>query len=294
MRAGDGGVGAASRSGAPARSWRMKKIFLTVALLGAAACDDGATAVIIEHLPTSSILVEVSGGIAGADYAYERTPDDALVGVRCNALCDFAPGDTLHVLSEVQTGLLALTLGHLDDAPSARDYGVPCCDQFGYRITFSDGSEEATVSGAASTLPEPWVELVSLLDLLRRGIAPVIVHEGHPIEGGPADPVEILDAKLDAPFLDVTVRYGGGCARHDFDLIVASGWMESQPVQIDVALAHDAHDDPCDALPTETVRFDLTPLREDYAASYGSGSGAMVIHLEPASGGSRTTVAWSF
>jgi len=272
----------------------MKRILLAAALLGVASCDGGATAVIIQHLPTSSILVEVSGGIAGADYAFERTPENALLGVRCNALCDFAAGDTLHVLSELQTGLLTLALGDLDEAPTTRDYGVPCCDQFGYRITFADGADRVTVSGAASTLPEPYVRLVSLLDLLRRGIAPVIVHEGHPIEGGPTDPVEILDAKLEAPLLTLTVRYGGGCARHDFDLIVASGWRESYPVQVDVDLAHDGHSDVCDALPTETVRFDLTPLREDYEANYGSGPGAIAIMLGAASGGSRTTVTWSF
>ncbi len=271
----------------------MKKILLLAALLGVAACDDGATGVVIEYLP-ATVLVEVSGGIAGADYAFLRTADDVLVGVRCNVLCDFQAGDTLHVLSEVQAGLLALRLGDAAATTGDHDYGVPCCDQFAYRLTFTDGPNRTTVRGATSTLPEAYRRLVALLDQLRRGIAPVIVAEGHPIEGGPDDAVEILDAKLDAPLLELTVRYGGGCARHDFDLIVASGWRESFPVQVDVDLAHDGHDDPCDALPTETVRFDLTPLREAYEESYGSGPGAMAIQLGAASGGSRTTVTWSF
>ena len=272
----------------------MKRLLLLAALLSLASCDGGATALIVEY-PPATVLVEVSGGFAPADYAYRRTPDDVLVGVRCAALCDFQAGDTLHVLSDVQAAVLAQVLGEVAGTGArSKDYGVPCCDQRAYRITFSDGSAETTVSGAASTLPDAHRHLVELLEELRTGVAPVVVAGGHPLEGAPHDPVEILSVKLEAPILELSVRYGGGCARHDFDLIVTSGWRESSPVQVDVDLAHDGHDDPCDALPTETVRFDLTPLRQAWEEAYGSGPGAMAIQLGAASGGSRTTVTWSF
>jgi hypothetical protein len=61
--------------------------------------------------------------------------------------------------------------------------------------------------------------------------------------------------------------------------------MESFPVQVAARLAHDADGDPCRALLTSTLRFDLSPLRGHFEASYGPGRGTVVIGL----GGRRIT-----
>ncbi len=265
------------------------------ALLAAAACDSSATNVAIDYRKPS-VLVEVSGGIAGADFAYVHTSPGVLIGVRCRALCDFAPGDTLWVLSELQSERLAQVL-HDSGAwqvDGLRDYGVPCCDQLVYRMSFSDEGRDGVILGTAESLPEGYGRLVRILEGFRRGIAPILVADGQRIEGVPHDEVDIMKATLDPPFLTLEVRYGGGCARHDFDLVALPGWRESWPVQVDVDLAHQDHDDPCDALPTQTVRFDLTPLREAWEGAYGPGPGAIAMHLGPASGGARTTITWSF
>jgi hypothetical protein len=271
----------------------MKKALLLAALLGAAACDDGATDIVIEYLPPS-VRVEVSGGLAGIDYAFVHTSEHVLFGVRCGAFCDFESGDTLHVLTELQAGLVDAALADAGRTVGAHDFGVPCCDMIEYRLTFQDGPEVGTVRGTGETLPDAYHRLVTLLDGLHRGVVPILVDDGQPVEGAPDDAVEILEASLEAPLLDLTVRYSGGCARHAFDLVVASGWKESYPVQVDVDLAHEDPGDPCDALPTETLRFDLTPLREAYVEAYGSGPGAIAMQLGAASGGPRTTVTWSF
>lgn len=264
-------------------------------LLGVAACDEGAANVLIEPL-RPDVLVEVGGGLAGADYAYAHTAQGVLVGVRCQALCDFEPGDTLHTLSLLQSELLQTTIDETGvwDPPGSRDFGVPCCDQFEYRLTFSDGPRERVVRGTTESFPEPYARFVRMLEGLRRGIAPIHVWGDPRAEGYPYDPVEILSTRLEAPILVLQVRYAGGCAWHDLDLVAVSGWRESYPVQVDVDLAHDDHDDPCDALPTREVRFDLTPLREAYEASYGPGPGAVALHLGAASGGARSVVTWSF
>jgi hypothetical protein len=46
--------------------------------------------------------------------------------------------------------------------------------------------------------------------------------------------------------------------------------MESAPVQTIGWFTHEGRDDPCDALPTETRGFDLTPLFEAYRTYYPS------------------------
>lgn len=272
----------------------MNKTLLLCALLGLAACDSSATNVVLGT--PHSILVEVGGGIAAADYAYMVDADGAVVGVRCRSLCDFAAGDTLHVLTELQTDALERRLSEAGAwaLEGTHDYGVPCCDQFEYRLTFSDDEHQGVVRGTGESLPEELVAVVALLDELRRGIAPLVEEEAVPPGGPASDPVDIVGARLEAPVLTLDVRYGGGCARHGFDLVLRSGWRESYPVQVDVDLAHDAHADPCDAIVQGELRFDLTPLRNAYVAAYGTGPGAVTLFVGAAAGGERTAVTWSF
>lgn len=274
----------------------MKRLVRLAALLAAAAaCDSSATNVAIDYREPS-VLVEVSGGIAGADFSYVHTSPGVMIGVRCHALCDFTPGDTLFVLSGLQSERLAQVLNESGawQVEGTEDFGVPCCDQFAYRMTFTDEGREGVVQGTGESLPEGYGRLVRILEGFRGGIAPILVQDGQAIEGYPRDEVDVMKATLDAPILTVEVRYGGGCARHDFDLVALPGWRESWPVQVDVDLAHEGHDDPCDALPTQAVRFDLTALRESYVEAYGAGPGAVALHLGPASGGARTVIDWSF
>jgi hypothetical protein len=78
--------------------------------------------------------------------------------------------------------------------------------------------------------------------------------------------------------LTVTLATGGGCETHDWVLCWPDGaFAESNPVQAHLDVWHDAHDDPCDAWLTEDVPFDLTPLRNAWLESYGSGPGSMII-----------------
>ena len=49
-----------------------------------------------------------------------------------------------------------------------------------------------------------------------------------------------------------------------------------------MVLTHDAHEDSCEAWLTERLRFDLSPIRERYRASYGQDSGTVHLLLHPA------------
>ena len=94
------------------------------------------------------------------------------------------------------------------------------------------------------------------------------------------DDYELNAAAIRGDTLAVTVSYSGGCRAHRFTLVAAEAFMESDPVQLDVAIAHDADGDPCEAYPTEDYHFILDPIKARYKASYGTGSGTIVLGLD--------------
>jgi len=85
------------------------------------------------------------------------------------------------------------------------------------------------------------------------------------------DPLEIADdAALDGELLSVTVSHSGGCAEHHYVLCLpAGGFSEGIPVGAHLEIWHDANDDMCEALETETLTFDIAPLVDDYIDGYG-------------------------
>lgn len=109
-----------------------------------------------------------------------------------------------------------------------------------------------------------------------------------------ADPAEILRAELEGDTLDLQVRFGGGCAEHDFALVHSGAFMESYPVQTNLTLAHDAHGDACRALLTRAIRFDLSPVKRAYQQGYAE-HGVIVIHLRsPGPGTAALSVRYEF
>ncbi|MDE2847671.1 MAG: hypothetical protein OXO51_13240 [Gemmatimonadota bacterium] len=96
------------------------------------------------------------------------------------------------------------------------------------------------------------------------------------------DDFELNAAAVRGDTLAVSVSYSGGCRAHRFTLVAAEAFMESDPVQLDVAIAHDADGDPCEAYPTEDYYFILDPIKARYKASYGSGAGTIVLGLDRA------------
>jgi len=168
-----------------------------------------------------SIRLDVSGGIAGADISYVVESDGSVVGLRCASLCAFAPGDTLHRLSPAQAEVLvaAIVSSGLIEVEGLVDYGTQCCDQFEYTMALTDDDGEHTIRGSSEVLPEGMARLVGLLERYRQGIDPIVIQMEGDLDGWSADAVQIVEATLDAPLLRLTVRFGGGCERHDLDLV---------------------------------------------------------------------------
>ena len=87
---------------------------------------------------------------------------------------------------------------------------------------------------------------------------------------------------LEGDTLTLTVSYGGSCGPNHFTLIADRAFRisseESDPVELDVFLAHD-DDDPCEAYPTERYAFDLTPIKELYQEAFDEEAGAVDLQL---------------
>lgn len=99
--------------------------------------------------------------------------------------------------------------------------------------------------------------------------------------GFPQDPAVIDEALIEGDLLKLKVSYSGGYETHDFALIFQGVFMESNPVQADLFLSHDAHDDPAEAWITEELQFDLTPLKMSYKNQYGGGGPVYLRLHEP-------------
>ncbi len=89
-------------------------------------------------------------------------------------------------------------------------------------------------------------------------------------------------ATITGDSLELSLSYSGGCAAHQFTLVCSSFFLESDPVQLGVSLAHNANNDPCEAFPTETYRFDLTPIKTRYQKAYQQEAGVVILLLKDA------------
>lgn len=95
---------------------------------------------------------------------------------------------------------------------------------------------------------------------------------------GPGDGYFFDDVFITGDILTLSVSYSGGCGTHDFVSCWTGIFAESDPVQTDLEVVHFA-DDPCEAIEAEDVQLDLTPIRDAWNASFGPGSGTVVVHL---------------
>ena len=96
-----------------------------------------------------------------------------------------------------------------------------------------------------------------------------------------ADRFQLSAASISGDTLAVTVSYSGGCENHQVTLVASTSFLESDPVQLEVALAHNANGDLCRGWLTEDHYFSLVPIKELFQSQYQD-SGRIVLLLEDA------------
>lgn len=78
---------------------------------------------------------------------------------------------------------------------------------------------------------------------------------------GATDAFNILEQNINGDTLKLVVEYGGGCKDHVFTMNTNSARMKSMPPKLNLWLEHESNDDNCRALITESLFFDLKPIR---------------------------------
>jgi len=90
-------------------------------------------------------------------------------------------------------------------------------------------------------------------------------------------------AEFDADTLNIEVSYSGGC-KHEFCLIAWSYFLESNPVQANLLLSHNANEDYYEAWVTSKLSIDMTPLKQEYYNQYGTVSDSIIVRILISSG----------
>ncbi len=228
------------------------------------------------------IRLQVSGGLAGADYAVFLDGESGrLVGESCANLCDFHAGETLQTLSWAQVEYLeGLFVEAGVTSLADEDYGTECCDQFHYAVRFREGTAEHRFQGSSEALPRGLRDAVATLQGMASGVLPIVVDPQTTPGAWPGDPFQLGTAEIHGDFLDVPATYSGGCTAHDLKAVAWGGWIKTDPVQLRVFLSHEDFDDACEALVTRVLSFDLGPVKGAYQADYGvEGPGETTVIL---------------
>ena len=135
-----------------------------------------------------------------------------------------------------------------------------------FALACAESSEPATVPNGIWSETDTWT-------------GQVIITGNSSDPRWPTDPVTINTAEVKGDSLWMTVSFGGGCRGHTFLLLADAAWMESYPVQTGVRLAHESNNDPCDAMLSRTLKFDLVPLKVAYAKAYGPAPATIRINI---------------
>ena len=77
------------------------------------------------------------------------------------------------------------------------------------------------------------------------------------VAAAPSDAVMIAASRRSGLILELDVEYGGGCAEHTFELLWDGRLKKSHPPIASLKLSHNANGDTCEAIESETLRFEL-------------------------------------
>jgi len=75
------------------------------------------------------------------------------------------------------------------------------------------------------------------------------------------DSFTLLESNVEGDNLILLVQYGGRCEEHEWKLKTNGAYAKSLPPQITLNLEHNANGDMCRALLTDTLEFNLEPVR---------------------------------
>lgn len=184
-------------------------------------------------------------------------------------------------LNPFDTALLYASVTGRGSGPCPPQFGGLCLDLrnaqlLGRLVADGDGRAETTVR-VPRRLPADRVLLQAISGgWINSYKTPVVVRTiqadaPHPIRtyvtDPPVEPYTLDGLTLEGDTLFVDVTYGGGCADHHFEAEWDGSFMESLPEQVLLDVFQYPSGDPCDALISETLRFDVSAIRNAAATT---------------------------
>ena len=118
------------------------------------------------------------------------------------------------------------------------------------KLTVLDGKCVSLSGDKKLELPHGNLNLLSLTEM----------HSASPN----VSPLQIIDANVLGDTLAIQISYTGGCRTHEFQLLDTGIATKSIPPQHLLRLVHILSDDPCEALVTKMLFYDLLPLKNKY------------------------------
>lgn len=89
---------------------------------------------------------------------------------------------------------------------------------------------------------------------------------------------ELGAPSVSGDILTMEASYSGGCAMHEFQICWDGAFAESEPVQARIEIWHDANGDTCEAIETQSLAFDLSPLKQAWQDAYQQSTGTITIN----------------
>ena len=93
-----------------------------------------------------------------------------------------------------------------------------------------------------------------------------------------SDPFTFQDVGFDGDKLIAIVSYSGGCEDHVFTACV-SPFDVADPGLVGIVITHEANNDMCEAVITETLTIDLEPLKKEWIAQTGQEHADIPIYI---------------
>jgi hypothetical protein len=111
-------------------------------------------------------------------------------------------------------------------------------------------------------------------------VSRVVLPEGSDAADWRQDPYSIEVAAIEDDTFRLRVSYTGGCEQHSFQLVASESFSRTGSIEVGLLLSHNAKGDPCKALITQELRFDLSPLKRECQRTARTRKGPILLHLQ--------------
>lgn len=197
----------------------------------------------IEKINPPNLVINASGLVSSGGWTNGRLIPFVYIVPPADGIYEF------DFVAETPTGMVIQMITPIVSEPFVwEDYPQ---DLKGVRIYASTNSVEKRLSNDEKSA------VTSLSNALQK-VTPEELQEA--LNGN--DPYMIENVLVWENSLEIRVRYSGGCREHSFELLWDGTERESFPVQIPLFLVHDNNNDPCRAIVSETLEFDLSNYLE--------------------------------